>query len=158
MRTYPRNSPQAAARIVALALTSDGHVCSSEERALARLNIAEELGLAPAQFEQILQALCEDHLVSQTSFPPPVGHLDQTMLTTLIDEVDHPDLRRKIIRLCVAVAVADDHLADGEISLLAALFNAWGTNLRATADCHGAASDVRRNYQRAPATTWEASP
>ena len=30
MRTYPRNSPEAAARIVALVLISDGHVCRSE--------------------------------------------------------------------------------------------------------------------------------
>jgi len=30
MRTYPRNSPQAAARILALVLISDGHVSRSE--------------------------------------------------------------------------------------------------------------------------------
>ncbi|WNC93726.1 tellurite resistance TerB family protein [Paraburkholderia sp. FT54] len=153
MRTYPRNSPQAAARIVALALTADGHVCSSEERVLQRLNIAGELGLAPAQFEQIVQTLCEDHLVAHLSSAPPVGHLDPAMLTTLIDEIDDPELRRKVIRLCVAVAVADDHLADGEISLLAAILNAWGPNLTPVTNRHGLPSRVVRGYQRAPATT-----
>ena len=70
MRTYSVNSPQAAARIVALALTSDGHVCSSEERALETLDIAGELGLAPAQFAQIVQTLCEDLSVAHPSFAP----------------------------------------------------------------------------------------
>jgi hypothetical protein len=30
MRSYSRNSPEAAARIVALVLIADGHVCRSE--------------------------------------------------------------------------------------------------------------------------------
>ncbi|PRX36651.1 hypothetical protein B0G75_101840 [Paraburkholderia sp. BL18I3N2] len=153
MRSYPRNSPQAAARIVALALTSNGHVCSSEERVLQKLNIAGELGLAPAQFEQIVQTLCEDHSVAQLSFAPPVGRLDPAMLTTLIDEIDDPALRRKVIRLCVAVAVADDYLADGEIALLAAMLNAWGPDLTPAANRHGLPSRVMHGYQRAPATT-----
>jgi tellurite resistance protein len=130
MRTYPRNSPQAAARIVALALTSDGHVCSSEEHALERLGIAGELGLAPAQFAQIVQTLCEDRSVAHMSPDLAVGHLDTAPLSTLIDEIDDPALRRKVMRLCMAVAIADGHLADGEIALLAAVFNAWGPKTR----------------------------
>jgi hypothetical protein len=54
-----------------------------------------------------------------------MGRLDTGMLHALIDEIDDAALRRKIIRLCVAVTVADDYLADGEIALLAAVFNAW---------------------------------
>ncbi|HEX7931634.1 MAG TPA: TerB family tellurite resistance protein [Paraburkholderia sp.] len=153
MRTYPRNSPQAAARIVALALTSDGHVCSSEERVLDKLNIAGELGLAPSQFEQIVQTLCEDRSIALLSSAPPMGHLDAALLNTLIDEIDDSALRRKVIRLCVAVAVADDHLADGEIALLAAVFNAWGHNLKPAASRHGLPSHVARGYERAAATT-----
>ena len=30
MRSYPRNSPQAATRILALAMLADGHQCASE--------------------------------------------------------------------------------------------------------------------------------
>ncbi|MGF6243207.1 tellurite resistance protein [Paraburkholderia sp. GAS38] len=126
MRTYPRNSPQAAARIVALVLTSDGHVCSSEERALDRLDIAGQLGLAPTQFAQIVQALCEDHSIAHAPLAPTIGQIDTAMLATLLGEIDDPVLRGKVIRLCVAVAVADDYLADGEIALLAAVFSVWG--------------------------------
>ena len=158
MRTYPRNSKEAAARIVALALTSDGHVCSSEERALDKLNIAGELGLAPAQFAQIVQALCEDRSIAQLSSAPPMGRLDAALLSTLIDEIDDPALRRKLIRLCVAVTVADDYLADGEIALLAAVFDAWGHQLKPAASRRGVPPPAFRGYTRAASTTSEASP
>lgn len=131
MRSYPRNSPQAAARIVALALTSDGYVCSSEEQALESLGIARELGLAPAQFAQIVQTLCEDRALAQVSPDLAVGHLDPALLATLTKEIDDPGLRQKIMRLCLAVTIADGHLADGEIALLSAVFDAWGVRLRA---------------------------
>ncbi|WP_027798677.1 tellurite resistance TerB family protein [Paraburkholderia dilworthii] len=153
MRSYPRNSPEAAARIVALALTSDGHVCRSEERTLEKLDIAGELGLAPAQFAQIVQTLCEDRSIAQMSSAPPMGRLDTAMLMTLIDEIDDPALRRKIIRLCVAVTVADDYLADGEIALLAAVFDAWGHDLKPAAGRGGLPSHVLRGYERAVAST-----
>jgi hypothetical protein len=125
MRTYPRNSPEAAARIVALALTADGHVCSSEDRALDRLNVTRELGLAPGEFPGIVQALCEDRLLAPASWADPACDLDGDLLSTLMSEIDDPALRRKVMRLCLAVAVADDYLADGEIALLAAMLDAW---------------------------------
>jgi hypothetical protein len=125
MRTYPRNSPEAAARIVALALTADGHVCSSEDRALDRLNVSRELGLAPGQFPGIVQTLCEDRMLAPASWADAADDLDADLLTTLMAEIDDPMLRRKVLRLCLAVAVADDYLADGEIALLAAMLEAW---------------------------------
>ena len=39
MRSYPKNSPQAAARIVALVLIADGHVSQSEIDALNHLQV-----------------------------------------------------------------------------------------------------------------------
>ena len=73
----------------------------------------------------------------------------------MIDEIDDPALRRKVIRLCIAVAIADDYLADGEIALLAAVFNAWGTQPDAGRQPHGAAvaRTCARTHARAAATT-----
>ena len=39
MQAYRRNSPEAAARIVALALVSDGNVCRAEFEAVSHLGI-----------------------------------------------------------------------------------------------------------------------
>ncbi|MFL9861149.1 TerB family tellurite resistance protein [Paraburkholderia madseniana] len=153
MRTYPRNSPQAAARIVALALTSDGHVSSSEELALENLDIAGQLGLASEQFAQIVQTLCEDQSVANTPFAPPVGQLGAALLTTLLDEIDDAALRRKVMRLCIAVAIADNYLADGEIALLAAVFNAWGPKPIQVASRHIPLPDAPYSHARPAATT-----
>ncbi|WP_235993675.1 hypothetical protein [Paraburkholderia solitsugae] len=72
------------------------------------------------------RTLCENQSVAHTPFAPPVGQLDAALLDALIAEIDDPALRRKVIRLCIAVTIADDYLAEGEIALLAAVFNAWG--------------------------------
>jgi uncharacterized tellurite resistance protein B-like protein len=157
MRSYPRNSPQAAARIVALVLTSDGHVCSSEERALDRLDIAGQLGLAPTEFAQIVQTLYEDHSIAHAPLMPAVGQIDTNLLGSLIGEIDAPALRSKVIRLCVAVATADDHLADGEIAVLAAILGAWGTAPAAVTVRRDATPAVLRAQGRAASTTREAS-
>jgi hypothetical protein len=45
MRSYPRNSPEAAARVLALLLVADGNVCPSEFRLLESLDTAGALGL-----------------------------------------------------------------------------------------------------------------
>ncbi|HEY3596678.1 MAG TPA: TerB family tellurite resistance protein [Paraburkholderia sp.] len=125
MRTYQRNSPEAAARIVALVLTADGHVCSSEDRALDRLNVTRELGLMPGDFPRIVQALCEDRALASASSAEMCGDVDGLTLATLMSEVEDPALRRKVLHVCLAVAVADDYLADGEIEVLATMLDQW---------------------------------
>jgi hypothetical protein len=153
MRTYPRNSPQAAARIVALMLSSDGHVCSSEERALDRLDIAGQLGLLPEQFAQIVQTLYEDHAIAHAPHAPMAGQIDTTLLAALMGEIDSPALQRKVMRLCVSAASADDYLADGEIALLASVFNAWGRARAQAAVRHDTQPGVMRGHARVASTT-----
>ena len=62
MRTYPNNSPQAAARIVALAMLADGQVCKGEIGVLDRLRAHEELGLRPDELHSIVHSMCDDML------------------------------------------------------------------------------------------------
>jgi hypothetical protein len=60
MRTYQPNSPQAAARLIALAVLADGHVGSSELDALDEARLSHRLGLGPGEFRTIMRDLCED--------------------------------------------------------------------------------------------------
>ena len=62
MRPYPRNSPGAAARIVALAALADGNIRKAELDILDRLRAYEQLGLARAEFHAVVQTLCENLL------------------------------------------------------------------------------------------------
>lgn len=130
MRTYPRNSAQAAARIVALVLIADGHVDPSEERFLEKLETERRFGIASTEFAQIVQTVCEDQAISHVSSGAISGHLDHATLETLLAEIDDPDLRVRIIAMCLAVASADGHLADGEISVLGTILTAWTPQTR----------------------------
>lgn len=125
MRSYPRNSPEAAARIVALVLISDGHVGSSEYDALTRLDGVNELALAPQHLRGIVQTLCEDLLMAGFDGHSILALLGDGPLASLLAEVDEPQLRSKVLRLAVAAAKADRHRSEGEASVLDAIRRQW---------------------------------
>lgn len=127
MRSYPRNSPEAAARIVALVLISDGHVCRSEVDALNQLDAANEFGLEASDFPGIVQELCEDLLMDGFHGGSILAHMDAGSLASLFSEVDKPELQGKVLRVAAAAANADKHLSDGEASVLGAISRHWGT-------------------------------
>ena len=125
MRSYPRNSPEAAARIVALVLISDGHVCSSEIEALHHLQVEPELGLAPGSFAQVVHTLCDDLLMGAYGNGSMMCSVDEDTLASLLAEVDDPALQAKVLRLAGAAAEADRHLADAEALVVAAARQHW---------------------------------
>jgi len=126
MRSYPCNSPEAAARILALVLIADGHVCRSEFDVLYQLDGPRELGLPSDAFPGIVQTLCEDLLMGDHGSGSMLGAVDDSALASLMAEVDEPALQRKVLRLAVAAAHADRHLAGGEALVLAAARRHWG--------------------------------
>jgi hypothetical protein len=124
MRAYPLNSPEAAARIVALVLIADGHVCRSEFDILTELNAAAELGLPTDGMPRVVQTLCEDLLMADSS--NMLGTVDEASLASLMAEVDDPALQRKVLQFAAAAAQADTHLAEGEAVVMAAAQRHWG--------------------------------
>lgn len=122
MRSYPQNSPQAAARIVALTLTADGHVDRREENTLEALDIYQQIGLDAVQFALVVKDLHED---CQTSHFHSTTHISAAAVDMLAHEIDAPVLRRKVLQLCFAVVAADGFLADGEIEVVRLILNAW---------------------------------
>ncbi|MCE4556996.1 TerB family tellurite resistance protein [Pelomonas cellulosilytica] len=126
MRSYPRNSPEAAARLVALVLISDGHVCRSEIETLQRLGVERELGLAPGSFSGVVHALCEDLLLGAYASGSVICQLDPGLLASLLAEVDEPGLQRSVLELAAAAAEADRHLAEAEDLVLSAAARQWG--------------------------------
>ena len=126
MRTYPCNSPQAAARIVALTVLADRDISKAELELLDRLAVHEQLGLDREKFHHVLDSFCEDLLSSgqlQWSDACPV---DDRTLAGLMGEIDNPALRRKLLRLCIEIAEADTQVTDGEAIVLTAAVEHWG--------------------------------
>jgi hypothetical protein len=125
MHNYPRNSPQAAARLLALTLIVDGNVCRSEVDTLRHLGIEADLGLAAGGFGEVLQTLCEDLLQSAASSGSLTCCIDETLLDSLLRDVDEPALQRKLVAAISAAAAADGHLADAEQQVLDAMRRRW---------------------------------
>jgi hypothetical protein len=125
MRSYPHNSPEAAARIVALVLISDGHVCSSEFDILKQLGAERELGLEPQLLPHIVHTLCEELLLGGCATGPLLANVDDSILASLMAEVSDPALQRTVVRLSLAAALADGHIADSETLVLEAARHHW---------------------------------
>jgi hypothetical protein len=126
MRNYPRNSPQAAARIVALTLLADGHLSKAELDALERLDAPRVLGLERGELETVLQTFCEDLLSAAHLTWADTCRIEPDTLAELMAEVDDPALRQRLLRLCLAIIDADDLVADGEAIVLDAALTHWG--------------------------------
>ena len=125
MRTYSRNSPEAAARIVALVLISDGHVSRSEYEALEQLDDGLDLGLARQDMPGIVQALCEDLLMEGFDGRSILTHVGDGLMASLMAEIDDPQLQRKVLHVAASVVHADNHLSDGEAAMLGAISRHW---------------------------------
>lgn len=125
MRTYPTNSPQAATRLLAMALVADGNYSMTELRALDRLEAPRRLGLPAEDIKAVIDQFCEDLLQATHGEWLGSSHIDEATRQALLEEVQDQALREQIMGLCVGVALADGHLADGEVALLDALQKAW---------------------------------
>lgn len=126
MRPYPCNSPQAAARIVALATLADGNICKVEVDVLDRLRVHEQLGLVRAEFDAVVHTLCEDLLMPAHLTWADACRVDPRALAGLMAEVADRDLRLKVLHLCISVIEADERVAEGEAVVLVAAVEHWG--------------------------------
>jgi hypothetical protein len=125
MRSYPRNSPQAAARIVALVLISDGHVCRSEYDTLNQLFGTRDVGLSPQDLPGIVQTLCEDLLMEGFDGRSLLTHVGDGLMASLMAEVDDAGLQGQVLRIAASVAHADGHLSEGETAMFDAVIRHW---------------------------------
>ena len=125
MRTYPRNSPQAAVRIAALMLLADGHLGSAELSALGRPAIAGRLGLDGPAAGDVLRDAVQDLLATGGSAWHGTAHLEVAVLDGVLREIDDPALRRDVLAACRALGGADRHWSEGEQAFLARLERHW---------------------------------
>jgi len=126
MRTYPINSPQAAARILALTMLADGHLDKSELDVLEHHGVHEQLGLDREGLQAVLHGFCEDLLHGAQLTWGDACRVDPRTLGQLMAEVDDPALRMKLLQLCLRVVQADNHIDDGEAIVLGAAVEHWG--------------------------------
>ncbi|HET7795461.1 MAG TPA: TerB family tellurite resistance protein [Rhizobacter sp.] len=132
MRSYPRNSPEAAARLVALAMIADGHVCRSELDALRHADVEAALGLRAGALGPVLQALCEDLLLSTCAHGALTACLDDALIESMVREVDDPRLAEKVLAAVTTATEADGFVSEGEQTVMKALQRCWPSARAAT--------------------------
>lgn len=125
MRKYAQNSPQAAARIVALTLIADGDIGQAELALLDDLVVHQQLGLERDALHGVIDTFCEDLLSSKQLELADACPVDEYILADLMGEIDDPTLRRKVLDLCVRLAEVDDQVAEGESIVLSAAVAHW---------------------------------
>jgi hypothetical protein len=125
MRSYPIDSPEAAARIVAMTLMADSGPGKPEFEVLREHDAAGQLGLPPDRLYAVLREFCEDLLVGSEHSWSHACQLDERAMLSMLSEVQDQHLREKLLKLCIAVAEADGCIEHGESSLLAAAAAQW---------------------------------
>ncbi|PKO90213.1 MAG: hypothetical protein CVU16_10680 [Betaproteobacteria bacterium HGW-Betaproteobacteria-10] len=129
MRKYTNNSPEAGARVVALALMADGAIDRSEILLLERQNVIARLGLENEQFDSIYYEYCTDMLASAQRNASGKLELDKPGINALLDEISDPVLQKKILRILLDIVNADQRLTAGEASLIALAVERWNMDL-----------------------------
>jgi len=124
LRPYPRDSAEAAARIVALALIANGRIKPVETAALDALQAHERLGLTRPQWHGVIHDLCADLLGPARCGDE--GCIPSELQDRMLDEVDDDTTRRMVLRLCSVVVHADREIDDGESFVLLAAIERWG--------------------------------
>jgi len=129
VRKYTNNSPEAGARVVALALMCDGGIDRSEVLLLERQNVLARLGLDNEQFDSIYYKYCTDMLSCAQRSASGQFELDKHGIKALLDEISDPVLQEKILHIMLDIIHADHRLTAGEASLIALALECWGMDL-----------------------------
>ena len=132
MRHYPIDSPQAAARIIALTVVADGEIDQAELDLLDlldqldRLGADARLGLDQGTLFGVLDKFCEDLLSSHQLQLAGACPVDDATLAQLMSDMQSPWLRKQLLRLCIDIAESDARVAQGEAIVLNAAVEHWG--------------------------------
>lgn len=134
MRKNPPDSPEAAARIVALALLADGAIDRRETLLLERQQILKRLGIDNERFDTIYYEHCADLLTHAARETSGQLTLDERSIKMLLGEIRDPTLQRKMLRIILDIVHADRRLTAGEATLIAHALKQWEIDLHETSE------------------------
>jgi uncharacterized tellurite resistance protein B-like protein len=134
MRHYPANSPEALARVVAIAMMADGAIDSSELKSLERHDIINRIGLDHDRFDQVFYEYYQDLLSCAHRLPSGQFELDSVNIGLLLDEIRDPLLQKKALRAMLDIVNADRRLTGSEAGLIAQALKHWVIDLYEVSD------------------------
>jgi uncharacterized tellurite resistance protein B-like protein len=120
MRTYPNNSPEALARLLTALMASDDRIEDAQVESLGTLDTYSRLGITPTAFADVLRDYFAD--LKAADHGPSI---DPSMDRAVIDCITDDDARMVAWELMVALAHADDELAEAESDFLDRVAQRW---------------------------------
>jgi uncharacterized tellurite resistance protein B-like protein len=127
-RNYPRNSAEAASRIIAMTMITDANLDDGEIAAVDELRLYELLGLTRGRFLDVVRDYCED-LVAEVTPGGRVRLLDPMRIDFIADHVDDRRLRVAVCAMMLNIIAADGALRDAELAVLTRVLARWGLTL-----------------------------
>lgn len=150
MRHYVTDSPEAIARITALALMADGAIDPSELRLIERHDVARRLGFDHQLFNKVIHEFCEDMLASSLHQASGQLELAPDTIAHLLQDIRSPEIQKNLLRAILDIVNADHRLAGGEAVLVSQAMNSWGLDLCEVAEKSGS-QNRRWTFQSRPA-------
>ncbi len=126
MRRYPTNSPQAAARIVALTILADGDVDTAELHLLARPDVQAQLGLDRNALATVLHDTYDDLVPGERMNLPNTCPVDEFTLRDIVGEIEDAQLQQRLLRLCIDIANSDGRVDLAECIIISSAMDHWG--------------------------------
>ena len=127
MRAYPANSPEALARLMAMAILADGRLDNREVEWIKHNDTASLLGVERDTLIQVLLDCCRD--VINEAEQERVFLLEDHRLARLADDLTDPALRKVALSAMLILAKSDGSVSHGEETLLRFLMKRWSLSL-----------------------------
>lgn len=129
MTRYETDSPEAVARLLALAVTVDGVPAESELSMLERRGVFARLGLDRDGFNAVIEQLCADlRELGTVADAGDFSVLRPSQLEMMLDEVQSLELQRDLIALFIEIFSADNRYEPAESIFLRSVLRCWGAD------------------------------
>jgi uncharacterized tellurite resistance protein B-like protein len=125
IRRYSRNSPEAIARVLAMALLTDAAVDDREMDLFERLDLLREIGLTREGFSRVVADYCDD--IGATGGGPLAA--DAALVDAVIADVDDPRKRLMACAMMLSLCYADGRFAPSEVAVMRQVLRRWGLAL-----------------------------
>ncbi|HEX9181500.1 MAG TPA: hypothetical protein VF859_13965 [Burkholderiales bacterium] len=124
MKRYPRNSPQAIARVLAMMMVTDGKLDPREIEVLEQLNIYEIVGISRVGFMGVVHDYCSDLLASGNA-EGRIRLVDKARIDEVVGLVDDRRSRVLVCGMLLNIVNADDRISDTELAVLRYILDSW---------------------------------
>ena len=125
------DTPEAAARVLVLAIVADGRLGACEVQVLDDANAYERLGLDRDGFYRVMREVCAELLDRQSRTGDSMFQLDGTDAGSWLDAVSDPETRHQVLSLALQVIRSDGVLHPGESRLFWQALDTWKIRLDA---------------------------